>query len=276
MTEEEGRESEGCSPFAKINPVRRLCRLVNMQAAGTGVDCVVVCPAVLRQVCSQMRLSKSGRGVQWSLASLATVKRLLVTRPYWSRCLCGSNEVPSVGEKEVAPLLSLTPSHRFVVFIVTSSSESLGSVVVGGESLIQAVYRAQNLPGLRPCLQSPSEPSLAFVKYDMTKGRMRRREHSRGVAPTLLNGGHIKIGMILIYQQTRMLYSGFPLDSYGCSKQDFLKFVSKCTQHTFLLKIPGPPSPQLSRDSSFEEQEDVAAHSDAQEESTFSNPAADE
>ncbi|KAK8400364.1 hypothetical protein O3P69_003211 [Scylla paramamosain] len=163
MTEEEGRESEGCSPFAKINPVRRLCRLVNVQAAGTGVDCVVVCPAVLRQVCSQMRLS------------------------------------------------------------------NLGSVVVGGESLIQAVYRAQNLPGLRPCLQSPSEPSLAFVKYDMTKGRMRRREHSRGVAPTLLNGGHIKIGMIL-----------------------------------------------LSRDSSFEEQEDVAAHSDAQEESTFSNPAADE
>ena len=74
----------------------------------------------------------------------------------------------------------------------------MGSVVVGGESLIQAVYRAQNLPGLRPCLQSPSEPSLAFVKYDMTKGKIRRREHSRGVGATFLNGGHVKIGMILV------------------------------------------------------------------------------
>ena len=84
-----------------------------------------------------------------------------------------------------------------LISIVIITLFSFGSVVVGGESLIQDVYKAQTLPGLRPCLQSPSEPSLAFVRYDMTRGRLRRREH-RGVAPTLLNGGHIKVGMILV------------------------------------------------------------------------------
>ncbi|XP_050714548.1 uncharacterized protein LOC126997487 [Eriocheir sinensis] len=202
--EEEGREGDGVPSFIKINPVRRMCRGMEVEElddAG-GVEAssssVVVCPAVLRQVCGQMRLSKGGRGVQWSLTSLAAVRGVLAARPYWRRCLCRAVEVPSVGERELVPLLSLMPPHRFIVIIVTNSSESLGSVVVGGESMIQAVYRSNNLPGLRPCLQSTSEPSLAFVSYDMGKGRQRRREHSRGAALTLLNGGCVKVGMILV------------------------------------------------------------------------------
>lgn len=62
-----------------------------------------------------------------------------------------------------------------------------------------------------------------------------------------------------MYQQTKMLYSGFPMDSYGCSKQDFLKVVSKYTQHIFHLRIPDPLSPQLSKDPSLDEPEDAAA-----------------
>ncbi|XP_042221096.1 uncharacterized protein LOC121865638 [Homarus americanus] len=132
------------------------------------------------------------------------------------------------------------------------------SVVVGGESLIQAVYTALNLPGLRPCLQSPSEPSLAFIKYDVAKTKGKRKER-RGAQPTILNGGQIRVGMVLIYQKTQMLYAGFPLASYGCMKQDFLVFISKHTKYDFCQRLPlrDQPPPTPPDDDHSEEPEDT-------------------
>lgn len=46
-----------------------------------------------------------------------------------------------------------------------------------------------------------------------------------------------------IYQKTRMLYSGFPLASYGCRMQDFLGFISKHTQYNFKLRAGFPDAP---------------------------------
>lgn len=213
------------------------------------VESVVACPSVLRQLSGQLRAPTRGvRGGGRALPSLATVRSRLVSRPYWRRCLCSPAEVPTISERELAPLLALTPAHRFIVLVVTNTNaDSLGSVVVGGESLLQAVYATQNVAGLRPCLQSPSEPSLAFIKYDLARPRGRRRDKKASSAQTLLNAGHLKIGMVLIYQKTRMLYSGFPLASYGCRMQDFLGFISKHTQYNFKLRAAaGYPDGSLS------------------------------
>nr|XP_045594896.1 uncharacterized protein LOC123755951 [Procambarus clarkii] len=201
---------------------------------------------------------RCGRGGRGWVPPLSALRSRLASQPYWRRCLCSQEEVPSITERELGPLLALTPAHRFIVLVVTNSSHSHGSVVVGGESLIKAMYTAQNLPGLRPCLQSPSEPSLAFIKYDMTKPKSKRKER-RGAQSTVLNGGQVKVGMVLIYQKTRMLYAGFPLASYGCMKQDFLDFISKYTKCDFHLRVPthAQPLPQLPSENPQQESQEL-------------------
>ncbi|XP_066975695.1 uncharacterized protein [Macrobrachium rosenbergii] len=271
-----GDESEEEIPLqedisVKINPIRRLCREdfcspKDMESGGGGArgrdkttrhtdeeDCVVACPVVLRQLCAQIRV-QSSRGKKASI-NLQTIHNLLSSRPYWRRCLCSPSALPAITEKELVLLLSLTPSHRFIVLVVTNSADSLGTVVVGGESLIEAVYTAQNLPGLRPCLQSPSKPSIAFIKYQLTKPKSKKKNDRKAVPITILNNGQVKVGMVLIYQKTKMLYAGFPLASYGCSKQDFLTFISKHTQYDFCLRTPEVE--QTSRSESPEPGEDI-------------------
>ncbi|XP_047497144.1 uncharacterized protein LOC125044497 [Penaeus chinensis] len=246
---ERGQQEAPSGISVKISPVRRLCRLDSGEGVAKGeeshVGSVVACPSVLRQLSGQLRAPTRGvRGGGRALPSLATIRSRLVSRPYWRRCLCSPTEVPTISERELAPLLALTPAHRFIVLVVTNTNaDSLGSVVVGGESLVQAVYATQNVAGLRPCLQSPSEPSLAFIKYDLARPRGRRRDKKVSSTQTLLNAGHLKIGMVLIYQKTRMLYSGFPLASYGCRMQDFLGFISKHTQYDFKLRAGFPDAP---------------------------------
>ncbi|KAK3872259.1 hypothetical protein Pcinc_022652 [Petrolisthes cinctipes] len=249
MMSEDGPVEEGatnnCHISVKISPVRRLCRRENSEEAEESEgesECVVACPQVLKQLCPTFGRSSpiKGCGSHWTVAALEKLRESLVVLPYWRRCLCSQHEVPIITELELLPLLTFTPPHRFIVIIVTNSSESLGSVVVGGESLVGAVYAAQNLPGLRPCIQSPSEPSLAFVRYDTATRTRTRRKGRRGTPGTLLNGGRVQVGMILIYQKTQMLYSGFPLSSYGCQKQDFLSFISRHAQYNFHLRLPDP------------------------------------
>ncbi|XP_069987733.1 uncharacterized protein [Penaeus vannamei] len=234
----------------KISPIKRLCR-EEIEAAGetrvaeatdgAGDDQVVACPTVLNQLFAshQRADGRGGRAGVRPPPPVAAVRRRLASRPYWRRCLCSPLLMPTVGEGELRPLLALTPPHRFVVIVVTdTNSSSQASVVVGGESLLEAVYAAQSIPGLRPCLQSPSEPSLAFVKYDLSRPRPKRKKRGerKPTAQTMLNEGDVAVGMVLIYQQTRMLYSGFPLASYGCYRQEFLRFVSKYTQCDFHLR----------------------------------------
>lgn len=111
-------------------------------------------------------------------------------------------------------------------------------MVVGGESMIQAVYRSSNLPGLRPCLQNTNEPSLAFVSYDMSKGRQRRRDYSRGATPTLLNGGCVKVGMILVGVSAWTLCGGLLLKGYRCfSIHDTRYFEGLCLVLTAKLQL---------------------------------------
>ncbi|XP_071540537.1 uncharacterized protein [Panulirus ornatus] len=244
--EEEGgggdRIQQGIS--LKISPVRRLCRVdASEEEAAVETECVAACPLVLRHLCTPLTPSaRSNRSGRESKPSLDTLQSCIKGRPYWHRCLCSPVQMPFITERELLPLLSLTPAHRFIILVVTNSAQSLGSVVVGGESLMEALYISQNQLGLRPCLQSPSEPSLAFIKYEMAKAKVKRRER-KGTLPTILNGGRIQIGMI--YQKTQMLYSGFPLTSYGCMKQDFLKFISKYTKYDFHHKTPVPHKPML-------------------------------
>ncbi|XP_071540547.1 uncharacterized protein [Panulirus ornatus] len=156
-------------------------------------------------------------------------------------CRVDASEEEAAVETECVAACPLVLRHLCTPL---TPSASLGSVVVGGESLMEALYISQNQLGLRPCLQSPSEPSLAFIKYEMAKAKVKRRER-KGTLPTILNGGRIQIGMVLIYQKTQMLYSGFPLTSYGCMKQDFLKFISKYTKYDFHHKTPVPHKPML-------------------------------
>ncbi|XP_068200522.1 uncharacterized protein [Palaemon carinicauda] len=200
-------------------------------------DCVVACPVVLRQLCNQIRVQSRNKAKKTAI-NLQTIHNLLSSRPYWRRCLCSPSALPAITEKELVLLLSLTPAHRFIVLVVTSAVDSLGSVVVGGESLIQAVYAAQNLPCLRPCLQTPSKPSIAFIKYQLTKPKSKKKNDRKAAPSTILNNGQVKVGMVLIYQKTTMLYAGFPLASYGCSRHDFLTFISKYTQYDFCLRTP--------------------------------------
>lgn len=89
-------------------------------------------------------------------------------------------------------------------YFLPSIISSLGSVVVGGESLIKAMYAAQNLPGLRPCLQSPSEPSLAFVRYDMAKSKGKRKNR-KGAISTILKSEHNKVGMVLVSEKNNVV-----------------------------------------------------------------------
>nr|XP_053630491.1 uncharacterized protein LOC128687184 [Cherax quadricarinatus]XP_053630492.1 uncharacterized protein LOC128687184 [Cherax quadricarinatus]XP_053630493.1 uncharacterized protein LOC128687184 [Cherax quadricarinatus] len=254
MLEVGGEECAGPRHLAvKISPVRRLCRAEGVEQQPDENEGVTACPQVLRQLCAQLRTpGRSGRGGRGPTLSLAALRSRLASRPYWLRCLCSQQEVPSITERELVPLLSLTPAHRFIVLVVTNSSQSQGSVVVGGESLIKAVYVAQNLPALRPCLQSPSEPSLAFIKYDLAKSKGKRKER-KGAQPTLLNGGQVKMGMVLIYKKTQMLYAGFPLASYGCMKQDFLNFISVYAKHDFHLRA----SPLEPRDNSSDDPQEI-------------------
>nr|XP_027219289.1 uncharacterized protein LOC113811699 [Penaeus vannamei] len=334
MSDTEGSEAGKQEPpsgiSVKISPVRRLCRMDSSEdlkaADESQVESVVACPSVLRQLSGQLRAPTRGvRGGGRALPSLATVRSRLVSRPYWRRCLCSPAEVPTISERELAPLLALTPAHRFIVLVVTNTNaDSLGSVVVGGESLLQAVYATQNVAGLRPCLQSPSEPSLAFIKYDLARPRGRRRDKKassaqtppqrgspqdrdgsgqcgfRGGGPEASRGfwgvsrgfrGFQKLPeasggfrglpeasrgflglpeasggcqrlpgflmILIIYQKTRMLYSGFPLASYGCRMQDFLGFISKHTQYNFKLRAAGYPDGSLSAPSRHGDVSDV-------------------
>ncbi|KAK7081139.1 hypothetical protein SK128_007089 [Halocaridina rubra] len=235
----------------RISPIRRLCRSSlchqeetlkpdknDLERGTTNKEteaAVVACPIVLRQLCFQLR-TQSSRGSRNAYSIPALMARLS-SRPYWHRCLCSPTILPAITEKELVPLLSLTPAHRFIVIVVTNCNDSLGSVVVGGESLMQAVYAAQNLPGLRPCIQSPSEPSLAFIKYILARPRNKKKDR-KAFPCTMLNDGNVKVGMVLIYQKMQMLYAGYPLSSYGCSKQAFLDIISKYTQYNFALRMP--------------------------------------
>lgn len=78
---------------------------------------------------------------------------------------------------------------------------------MGGESLIKAMYAAQNLPGIKPCLQSTSEPSLAFVRYDMAKAIGKRKER-KGALSTILKSEYLKIGTVLV--SDNLISSLFP------------------------------------------------------------------
>ncbi|XP_042863900.1 uncharacterized protein LOC122248134 [Penaeus japonicus] len=122
-----GQEEAASDISVKISPVRRLCRLDSGEKTSAGheaqVESVVACPSVLRQLSGQLRAPIRGvRGGGRALPSLATIRSRLVSRPYWRRCLCSPTEVPTISERELAPLLALTPAHRFIVLVVTNTN----------------------------------------------------------------------------------------------------------------------------------------------------------
>ncbi|XP_047736515.1 uncharacterized protein LOC125177912 [Hyalella azteca] len=54
--------------------------------------------------------------------------------------------------------------------------------------------------------------------------------YDESLSTSVLNRGQsMKPGMLLIYLNGKLLYSGYPFPSYGCKREDFMEFVSSVT-----------------------------------------------
>ena len=55
--------------------------------------------------------------------ALVEVKERLYGLPYWDRCQCSSEDVPTLCLKELSIFLSLVPRHRFIIAYLTNSTD---------------------------------------------------------------------------------------------------------------------------------------------------------
>ena len=93
------------------------------------------------------------------------------------------------------------------------------------------MYINYNKNRTQPCKES-SKDDVRFLLYDL-RTSIDDSDHTQ---PLLVTRHNATAGMVLIYQNSKLLFCDHIFNGYGYGQQDFLKQINKCKEDASLGK----------------------------------------